>query len=70
MRPKKHIRLFVLTILVSTGLVFISYTHIHTKASPDSNTECTDGEKCSQKKVQTEFFIWESLSRNLFGSNS
>jgi hypothetical protein len=68
MKLKMFVRLFVFVLLVSASLAFISYTH--TKTAAADNKECTDGEKCCQKKVQTEFILWESISRNLFGNNS
>jgi hypothetical protein len=68
MKSKNYIRLFILVLLVSASLALISYTRTNAHAS--DNKECTDGEKCCNKKVQTEFILWESISRNLFGSNS
>jgi hypothetical protein len=66
MKRTTYIRLSIFTLLLATSLVLISYSH--KKATPDDK-ECTESEKGSQKKVQTEFILWESFSRNLFGSN-
>ena len=67
MKQKTFIRLSVFALLVAASLVLISYSH---KQAPQNDKECTDGDKCSQKKIQTEFMLWESFSRNLFGTNS
>jgi hypothetical protein len=68
MKLRTYIRLFLLALVTATSLALISYKH--TKTTAADNKECTDGEKCCQKKVQTEFILWESISRNLFGNNS
>jgi hypothetical protein len=68
MRSGNYIKLFVFAMLVATGLVLLSYTHIH-PTNKSSNTECSDGETCGQKKIQTEFILWESLSQSLLGNN-
>jgi hypothetical protein len=54
--------------LVATGLVLLSYTHTH-PTNNSGNKECSDGESCGQKKIQTEFILWESLSQSLLGNN-
>jgi hypothetical protein len=68
MKSKVYIPQFVLVLLVFASLMLIAYTHI--KAPVTDNKECIDGEKCCQKKIQTEFILWESISRNLFGNNN
>jgi hypothetical protein len=68
MKAKKHIRIFILFLFVSASLLLIGYTR--TKTPFPDNKDCIDSEKCSQKKVHSEFILWESISRNLFGNNN
>ena len=67
MKRKNRFALLILLLLVFTCFGFISYSHRASEAADAK--ECTDDSKCDQKKTQTEFILWESLSRNLFGSN-
>jgi hypothetical protein len=48
----------------ASGFAFISYAH--TKSS-SSNQEC-NGEKCEQKKAQTDLILLESLSKYLLSA--
>lgn len=67
MKRKTFFRLFLAVLLVSLGLLLISYNKSKASNSSD-NKECT-GEGCCQKKAQTEYILWESLSSDLFGNN-
>jgi len=68
MKPTIHIRIFFLCLFVSASLVLIAYSRI--KSPVTDNKDCIDGEKCAEKKVHSEFILWESISRNLFGNNN
>ena len=67
MKLKIFAKLFIFSLLVTASFALISYTH--TKSPSSADKECS-GKKCCQQKVQTEFILWESISRNLFGNNS
>ena len=66
MKPKTYLRLFLLVLLISSGLLLFSYSK--SKASDNSAKECIDDSKC-QKKGQTEYILWESISQDIFGVN-
>jgi len=68
MRSKTYIRLFLLILVVATSLALFSYS----RKKADSNnversSEC--GKSC-EKKAQSEFILWESLTRNLLSARS
>jgi hypothetical protein len=66
MKPKTYLRLFLVVLMVSSALLLFSYNK--SKASDNSTKECTDDGKC-QKKGQTEYILWESISHDIFGVN-
>ena len=68
MKRKTFFRLFLIILLASSGLLLFSYNKSKASNSSD-NKECTDENKCSRKKVQSEYILWESLTRDLFGTN-
>ena len=61
MNKKTLARLFMLTFVALSCAVLISYKQA--KASADQ--ECTNGEKCEQKKAQTDFILLESITKHL-----
>jgi hypothetical protein len=65
MMRKTYIRLFFLILIVSISFLLFA-------SSRRAAADCTTGDdsgKCDQKKAQTEFILWESLSRNLLSVN-
>jgi hypothetical protein len=68
MKARKHIRFLILCLFISASLLLIGYTR--TRVPVPDNKDCIDGEKCPQNKVHSEFILWESISRNLFGNNN
>jgi len=67
MRSKTYIRLFFLVLVTAASLILFSYSR--KKASPESerSSECSGSKPC-EKKAQTEFILWESISRNLLSA--
>ena len=65
MKSKTYIRLFFLVLVVSISFILFSYSRSNSSADKE-NSDCG---KCQQKKTQTEFIIWESLSRNLLSAS-
>jgi hypothetical protein len=63
MKSKLLIRFFALLLAAFAGLAFISYAH----KKPSANQECT-GDKCEQKKAQTDFILLESLAKHLLSA--
>jgi hypothetical protein len=64
MKRKLYIRLSILVLAVSLGLLLVSYARARSSRSDDPTTnEC--GNKCEGKKAQTEYILWESITRNL-----
>lgn len=62
MKAKTYIRVLLFILVASISLALFSYSRKNLsngQAIPD----CSG--KCEQKKSQTEFILWESLSRNL-----
>ena len=67
MRTKTYIRIFLLILVTSTSLILFSYSRKKTtEPSTDNSTEC--GGKSCEKKAQSEFILWESLTRNLLSA--
>ena len=60
------IRLFIGILVVAMSFVLFSYGHVKASREEDSNGE---GGKCSSGKAQTEYIIWESLTRNLLAGH-
>ncbi|HTI11142.1 MAG TPA: hypothetical protein VL832_21370 [Puia sp.] len=65
MRYKTYLRLFFLVLVASISFLLFSYSR-KTAENSDKNEECG---KCNQKKTQTEFILWESLSRNFLSAS-
>jgi hypothetical protein len=63
MKSKLLLKCFVFIVVASAGLAFMSYNHKKTTPSQDCS-----GEKCEQKKAQTDFIILESLSKHLLSA--
>jgi hypothetical protein len=67
MNRTAYIRIFLLALIASISLILFSYSH-KIPATGLENTDC-NGMKSEPKKAQSEFIIWESLSRNLLSAN-
>lgn len=65
MKYRTYIRLFLLILVASISLILISYSRSN-NATPQKE-ECSG--KCDKKTGQTEFILWETLSRNLLSLN-
>ena len=61
MKQKMYIRLLILVLAVTLSMGLFSYVRGHSTRQEDP--EC--GNKCGAKKVQTEYILWESITRNL-----
>ena len=61
MKRSLTIRLFIGTLVVALSFLFFSYVHVRVEKEDNSNGE---GGKCGCK-TQTEYILWESLTRNL-----
>jgi len=68
MRSRTYIRLFFLILVTATSLILFSYSRKKT-ASPDIERSSECGKSC-EKKAQSEFILWESLTRNLLSARS
>lgn len=66
MKYRTYIRLFLVILVASISLILFSYAHSNNADTPKKE-DC--GGKCEQKKAQTEFILWESLSRTLLSLN-
>lgn len=55
------IRLFIVIFVIAASFLFFSYIHVRAAKEDNSNGE---GGKCCGK-TQTEYILWESLTRNL-----
>jgi hypothetical protein len=66
MKPKTYIRLLLFILIVSISILFFSYSRKIPSAG-QKDRDCNG--KCDQKKIQTEFILWESLSRNLLSGS-
>ncbi|MDP4148937.1 MAG: hypothetical protein Q8927_05155 [Bacteroidota bacterium] len=62
MKPRTYIRLLLLMLVLSVSIILFAYSH-KTSSPGQKDPDCS--EKCSQNKAQTEFVLWESLSRSL-----
>jgi hypothetical protein len=65
MKFKTYIRLFFLVLAASISFLLFSYSH-KSAAETDKNEECG---KCGKKKAQTEFILFESLSRSFLSAS-
>ena len=66
MKVKTYIRVFLFILVASISIVLFSYSRKNVSGS-QCIPDCSG--KCEQKKAQTEFILWESLSRNLLSLN-
>jgi hypothetical protein len=66
MKTKTYIRLFLVVLVASASLILLSYSHKNVKTNEERSTEC-GGKSCDQKS-QSEFILWESLTRNLLSA--
>jgi len=64
MNRKTLPRIFILMLVAASCVIFISYK----QAKPSTTKECTDGEKCDQKKTQTDLILLESLTKHLLSA--
>jgi len=67
MRSKTYIRLFFLLLVVATSLILFSYSRKKTDPNVERSSEC-GGSKSCDKNAQSEFILWESLTRNLLSA--
>lgn len=65
MKARSYLRLLFLALIASISIFLFSYSH---KSSGSGEDNCESG-KCSEKKSQTEFILWESITRNLLSVN-
>jgi hypothetical protein len=64
MKSKLYIRLSAVVLAISLSLMLVSYVRAHSARQDEPATnEC--GNKCEGKKAQTEYILWESITRNL-----
>lgn len=69
MRSKTYIRLFFVILVTAASFVLFSYARTKTSAAePERSSEC--GGKSCEQKAQSEFILWESLTRNLLSARS
>lgn len=66
MKSKTYLQIFLLILVASISLFLFSYSH---KATTSDKEDTNGQEKCCQKKVHSEFILWESLSRNLLSAS-
>jgi flagellar basal body-associated protein FliL len=66
MTKMMYIRLLVLILVASMSLLLFSYSRSQASSNDETNGE--DG-KCTGKKAQTEFILWESITHNLLSLN-
>jgi hypothetical protein len=66
MTPRTYIRLLLLILIFSVSFILFSYSR---KTSSPGQKDPDGSEKCSRNKAQTEFILWESLSRNLLSAS-
>lgn len=62
MKRKLYIRISLFVLALSVSLMLFSYVRVKAARQDDPNNECSG--KC-EKKAQTEFILWESITRNL-----
>jgi hypothetical protein len=66
MQRRMYIRLLILVLAASMSCILFSYSRSQASTDEDANGEAG---KCPQKKAQTEYILWESLTRNLLSIN-
>ena len=66
MWKKTFIRSFFIGMVVLAGLLVFATTHASKKPAEE---DCIKSQKeCCEKKTQSDFIIWESLSRTIMGN--
>jgi hypothetical protein len=68
MKSKTYLRIFFLVLAASISFLLFSYSH-KDAANANKNEDCGNCGKCGKKKAQTEFILWESLSRNFLSAS-
>jgi len=69
MRSKTYTRLLFVILVTAASLALFSYARKKTTAAdPERSSEC--GGKSCEKKTQSEYILWESLTRNLLNARS
>jgi hypothetical protein len=68
MRSKTYIRLLLVLLVTAASLILFSYSQKKTDPATERSTEC--GGKSCEKKTQSEFILWESLTRNLLSARN
>jgi hypothetical protein len=63
MKSRTYLRLFLFILITAVSIAFFAWSH-KTVTGSQGNPDCSG--KCEHDKTQTEFILWESLSRNLF----
>lgn len=63
MKSKTYFRLFLFILVIAISIALFAYSR-KTVTGIQGNPDCSG--KCEHDKTQTEFILWESLSRNLF----
>lgn len=66
MKTKTYIRILLVVLVASTSLILFSYSRKNTDPNIERSTEC--GGKGCEKKAQSDFILWESLTRNLLSA--
>lgn len=64
MRSRNYIRLSFLILATAASLILFSYSRKKADTPSERSSECG---KC-EKKSQSEFILWESLTRNLLSA--
>jgi len=67
MRSKTYIRLSLLVLVTAASLILFSYSRKKTEPDSERSSECSGSKPC-EKKAQSEFILWESISRNLLSA--
>jgi hypothetical protein len=69
MKYRMQIRLLLAFLVASTCFVLFSYSRLRDSDNPGNEEGGKGEQKCEEKKAQSEFILWESLSRNLLSIN-
>ena len=66
MQRKMYIRLFIGVLVASLSFALFSYSRI--QSSKNEDNDCNESGKCPQKKAQTEYILWETLTHNFLSA--
>ncbi|HVV02771.1 MAG TPA: hypothetical protein VHC96_01050 [Puia sp.] len=66
MKTKTYIRILLVVLVASTSLILFSYSRKKVDTNVERSTEC--GGKGCEQKTQSDFILWESLTRNLLSA--